>query len=433
MHDVPAHPRRQSASGHALLALAIASLVTSARAVAEPAPPAIAPDGQSSAGHAESATESGPQPTTTDDQLPTTVEEELESITPGVAIKRELDRWADATNLRFGIAHTMLFQQATGGPGTRHAASGDLDLLARWTAIGAGTKDTGVLVAAGEYRYQIGDQPPSALGGQIGTLVSTTNGFSERPMVVKELYWDQRLFDDRVRFGVGRIDAENMFGGHRLQSANMFFLNKAFSSNPAIAFPGTGLAAALNVKPAPWWYVTAGITDANGSATTGNFEGFFRDHEYLLFTEAALLPTIEGLGAGRYRLALWQIDAREAAGRPSDSGITLSCDQNLGESWLAFFRYGYADADVTNVAHSMQCGAALRGFPGKDQLFGLAAAWSAPADDRLRAETTVEVFQRLQLTGVTQLTLGVQMIVDPGRALDDDVVGVFSVRLRITF
>ncbi len=93
-----------------------------------------------------------------------------------------------ATGLRLGLAHTMLFQQASGGPGFRNAAGGDLDLLARWELIGRGTKNVGTLVFAAEHRYQIGSHPPSTLGPEIGTLLGTTNGFNERTMTVKEAY-----------------------------------------------------------------------------------------------------------------------------------------------------------------------------------------------------------------------------------------------------
>lgn len=370
--------------------------------------------------------EYGPRP-------PTTIDEELQLIPPGVLIKREFDRIAAERNIRFGIANTWLFQQATGGPGSRSAAGGDIDLLLKWTAIGAGTPDTGILAFAAEGRYQIGDQAPSALGGEIGTLTPTTNGFGERPLVVKELYWDQRLFEDRFRFAVGRIDPENLFGGHRLQSANLYFLNKVFSSNPTVAYPGPGLAAAAQFKPAPWFYVDGGITDANGKATVSNFEGFFEDHEYLLFAEAALTPKFEGIGEGRYRVALWHIDSREDAGTPSDQGFTISLDQDLGERVIVFVRYGHADGEVTGISNSVQAGAGFKHVLLKDDMLGLAAAWSEPSDSEKRDETVLEVFQRFQITETSQFTVGAQVIFDPSNAPDDDVLGVFSARLRIAF
>lgn len=368
-----------------------------------------------------------------DPRAPTVIDEELEQIRAGVAIKRKLDALAAKTNLRLGFANTLLFQQATGGPGHRQAGGGDLDILAKWTAVGAGTKDTGILALAAEYRYQIGSLTPSALGGQLGTLTPTTNGFSERPMVVKELYWDQRLFEDHFRFAVGRIDPENLFGAHRLQSANTFFLNKVFSSNPTVSYPGPGLAAAALLKPVEWFYIDGGITDANGSATTGNFEGFFDDAEFLAFGEAGFTPKIDGLGTGRYRVALWHIDSREAAGKPSDEGLTISCDQDIGDKFTVFLRFGHADGDVTNITDSVQGGVGIKGLLGTENMFGIAAAWSRPTAGDKRDEKVIEVFQRFQITEVVQFTIGVETIFDPSNAPDDDVLGVFSARLRISF
>lgn len=402
-------------------------------AQAQPAnPPAdTSPDQQSPP---VSTPEDAPVTTGSTDPLPPTgIEQELDAIRPGIALKRKFDEIAKAHNLRLGFANTFLFQQASGGPGERGAGAGDIDFLARWTAIGAGTKDTGILAFAAEYRFQIGDQTPSALGSQIGTLLPTTNGFSERPPVVKELYWDQRLFDDRFRFGVGRIDPESLFGGHRLQSANTFFLNKAFSSNPAVSYPGPGAAIAAQVKPTPWLYLTAGLTDANGSATTGNLRGFLDDDEYLTFAEIGLTPTIEGLGTGRYRLAVWHIDERDAAGKPSDEGVTLSCDQDLGERFIVFARYGHADGGATGVSDSVQGGVGIKDVLGKENMLGIAAAWSKPEDSSKRDEKVIELFQRFQVTETTQFTVGVETILDPSNAPDDDVLGVFSVRLRISF
>jgi porin len=417
-------------------------IVTSALARQQAEPPPVPPQPTPEVSPTDPPAEPPPAPPAvdpsetippTDPFPPTTVEEELAEMRPGTAIKRELDKIAKEINVRFGFANTLLFQQASGGPGMRSAGGGDLDLLAKWTAVGAGTKDTGILAFAAEYRYQVGDQAPAALGGQIGTLTPTTNGFGERPMVVKEMYWDQRLFEDRFRFGIGRIDPENLFGGHRLQSASLYFLNKVFSGNTSVAYPGPGAAAAVQIKPVPWLYIDGGITDANGKATMGNLEGFFEDGEFLTFGEVGLTPTFEGVGTGRYRLALWHIDAREEADVPSDQGITLSMDQDIGDTFTVFLRYGYADGDVTAITNSVQGGVGIRDVLGKENMLGIAAAWSRPKDDSKRDEKVLEIFQRFQITETSQFTVGAEVIFDPSNAPGDDVLGVFSARLRIPF
>lgn len=396
----------------------------------EPADAPAAPEAQSGANDG-AATDSVTSPL--NPEPPTTVPNQLANIRPGLALKRKFDEIAARANLRLGLANTYLLQQASGGPGERTAAAGDLDVLAKWTAIGAGTPDTGILAFAAETRYQIGHLTPSELGSEIGTLIPTTNGFGERHFTIKELYWDQRLFDDHFRFALGRVDPENLFGGHRLQNANTFFLNKAFSGNPAVAYPGAGCFAAAQVKPVKWLYFTAGLTDANGVVTESNIEGFFEDDEFLTFGEAGVTPTIDGLGAGRYRLAFWHIDEREDARVPSDQGITLSFDQDIGEDVTAFLRYGHSDGEAIRVADSVQGGVGIKGVFGKDHMLGLAAAWSQPADSDLRDEKVVEVFQRFQLTETMQFTVGAEAIFDPSNAPDDDVLGVFSARFRLSF
>jgi porin len=398
--------------------------------VCQPEPPAANASASAPAqGPEDAREESSPN----DPLSPQAVEPELRLIRPGIALKRRFDQIAAETNLRLGLANTLLFQQASAGPGERWAAGGDLDLFAKWIAIGAGTKDTGTLDFHGEYRYQIGDQPPADLGADLGTLLKTTNGFGERPMIVKELYWDQRLFDEGFRFIVGRVNPEVLFGGHKLQSSEQYFLNQAFSINPAVAYPGPGLAVLAQVNPSPWLHLHGGITDANGSATSNDFEEFFRVREYLEFAELAVTPEWAGVGSGRYRAALWHIDSREDAGRPEDQGFTISADQELGDAVIVFARYGHADGAVTQVTDSVQAGVAVKGILGKENMFGAAAAWSAPKDDSKRDEKTIEVFQRFQVTEMIQFTLDAQAIFDPSNAPGDDVLGVFSARLRFSF
>ena len=101
-------------------------------------------------------------------------------------------------------------------------------------------------------------------GPEIGTLIPTTNRFSRRPPVVKEFFLtDRPCSDGHLRWLFGRIDPENYVGGHRLQPANTLLSpTKAFSSNPAIAYPSIG-SGRRRVKPVDWFYVLAGATDAN--------------------------------------------------------------------------------------------------------------------------------------------------------------------------
>jgi porin len=92
------------------------------------------------------------------------------------------------------------------GGGRRSLCNHDLDVISSWTLIGRGTDDTGRLVATVEYRDKMGTQPPSVLGRQMGTLIAPTSAFNDRGLVVRDLYWVQKLFDARVRILMGRGD-----------------------------------------------------------------------------------------------------------------------------------------------------------------------------------------------------------------------------------
>jgi porin len=342
---------------------------------------------------------------------------------------RELD---ERRGIAFTGAYTVLFQQSV-GPGHKATAAGDFDLSLRWTPIGRGTKDTGSFYFNAEYRHDFGDLPtPSTLGGRIGTLLGTTNGFDKRGWAVKDAYYVQRLFEDRLRLGLGRVDAENLVGNHLLQSVNTSFLNRAFSKNSTIAFPGSGMGAAASVRPVDWFYLAGGATNAYGSTTSVTAD-LLDEWQLFEFAEIGFTPTIEDVGQARFRVAYWRIDERERTGQPSDDGFSVIYDQTIGERITLFARYGYAGGDATGLHQSAQAGGAVSGlFGSPDDLTGLAFGWSEPLAS-LPDEKVLELFHRFQISGRFQLTLGVQLILDPSNAPEVSALEVFSARFRVSF
>ncbi|MFO0875684.1 MAG: carbohydrate porin [Phycisphaerales bacterium] len=339
------------------------------------------------------------------------------------------------TGLRLGFAYTTLFQQAGGGPGDRNGFAGDVDLMSSWTLLGRGTKDTGTFVFTGENRFRQSTQPPSALGGVLGTLTNTTGGFNDRGWVVRDGFWLQRLFEDHVRLLVGRADPSDYVGGHRMQSINNSFLNRAFSANASVAYPsGHVPTAGISVLPNDLCYVTFGAANGYGTSNTINVDSL-KYGDFFWFGEFGLTPKIDGLGQGRYRVLLWRMDAREEINLPQDQGISVILEQDFGDQFLAFARYSYSDADLTNIQNAVQGGVGYRGLLGSpDNLTGFAGSYAQPPSGGGRDETVFEIFQRWQLTRQTQFTLGAQLILNPSNSpTNADAVGVFEARLRVAF
>lgn len=357
-------------------------------------------------------------------------------LTPAIDfIRKPLDDLFEATGLRIAIAYTLLFQQASAGPGDRTAAAGDLDFMSDWTILGRGTLNTGRLIVTGEYRHKIGDITPNALGPEIGTLQRTTGGFNDRGWAVRDLHWVQSLFDGRFRVLVGRADVSDYVGGHRLQSINNSFSNRNFSSDSTTAYPaGHVFTLGGSVRPVDWFYVTGGAANAYGTSTTSDLQSLDQ-HEYFTFGEVGFTPSIKGLGWGRYAVLIWNMDQRDLLNLPSDNGYTFIIEQDFSDRFQIFARYGWAnDGALTGIKSSGQFGMGYRGLLGNPlNLTGAAVGISEPANSTLRDETVVEVFHRFQLTDNSQFSVGIQGIFDPSNAPEDDALAVLTLRFRIAF
>lgn len=337
------------------------------------------------------------------------------------------------TGLRVGVAYTMVFQQATGGPGTRSGAAGDFDIFGTWTLLGRGTKNTGTLVVSGENRHKIGQISAFDLRNEVGSLQRTTNGFNDRGWVVRDLYWIQRLFEGRLSLGFGRADPSDFFGAHRMQNLNALFFNRAFSANTVVSSPGHGMTAGFSVRPHEDFFITAGASNAYGRTTVSDFNTL-DEGDFFTFAEFGYTPTIENLGQGRYRLLVWHVDSRDDLGIPSDRGFSVILDQELGEILQVFARYGFADEGISGIRSSFEVGLGFRGLLGSpDNMSGVGFAYTTAPSGAGRDEKVLEGFHRWQLTGYTQFTVGAQAIFDPSNNTDDDVIGVFSARFRIAF
>lgn len=426
----------------------IGALVALAPASAQSDPSAAAPTSSESATSLSLKPEYAYTPYTewTGGESPTSTPVELDAIYEprrGVLDIPALDspfeqflEWSvaleEATGLRLGFAYTTIFQQASGGPNRRRGASGDFDIMGAWTLLGRGTPETGTLVFSFEDRHKFGPIPASELRNELGALHPPTNGFNDRGWVVRDVYWLQRLFDDRVRVAFGRGDVSDFVGSHGMQSLNISFSNRSLSANTVVPFPGHGMALGVSLRPTEELYATVGAMNGYGSTTINDMK-YLDEGDFFTFGEFGFTPHVEGLGRGRFRTLLWHMDARDARGLdlPSDRGFSIILDQDIGESLRVFARYGYADEAVTNIRSSIEAGLGVRGLLGSpDNMTGLAYAYTESKNDG--DEKVLESFHRWQLTRFTQFTFGVQGIFDPINS-EQDAIAVFSFRFRIAF
>ena len=337
----------------------------------------------------------------------------------------------EAIGLRIGVAYTAVFQQATGG---KSGAGGDFDVFGAWDLINRGEPNVGRVVWAIENRHQIGGRAAADLGPELGTLLAPTNGFNDRGWVVRDLFWQQNLLDDKLRVIIGRADPTDFFGAHRMQNKNALFFNRHISGTAALPSPGHGLTALATFRPNDLFFISGGTSNAYGQTTQAQIDSLFDEWDLFSFGEIGFTPMIEGLGQGRYTVSVTYVDPRDRnANIGHDLGFSIVADQDISERVQVFARYNYQDEALNNIKHLIQGGVGVSGLLGSpDNMSGLAFSYADP-DRPGREEKVVEFFHRLQLTKYTQFSLGIQAIIDPTNAPDDDVIGVFSMRIRIAF
>jgi hypothetical protein len=347
---------------------------------------------------------------------------------------KKFNKAIEPIGLKVGLAYTVAYQAASNGPGQRDAAGGDFDLFGDWRLVGE--KDglnNGYLYFAAEYRHDIATGiAPGALGGQIGSLWGTTNGFSEQPFLEKELYWQQHFGGDQLIVRAGKLDAENYYNSNYWQSDSKYFMNQAFSSFPVRAFPGNGLGANVTAKITQQWYVSTGFQDAEGVKSEAGFDTFFKDFNLFSAVEAGFTPNIEGKGRGTYRLTAWYRDAGDSNGKPHDAGLDFSGEQRISPHLMPFFRAGTGEGNINGIEHMISTGIGWEGaMITKSDVAGVGVAWGRPSDHSLDDQFAAEVFYRLQVSPDNQFTVGYQVIVDPVNDPGSDLVGVFEVRWRV--
>ena len=344
------------------------------------------------------------------------------------------DKLDEGIGLRLGFTYFALFQYTTPGPDPREAASGDFDFFGRWALLEGKDGSRGVFGFNLEHRHAYTDIPPSELNQSIGSAWRTTRGFTDSGFSFNELWWDQRLANDRISFRIGTINQKHFYDLHKFKSQKWFFLATPYSDSPTMAFPRNGIGAVLRVSPLEELHITAGFGDANGKRRVGGFDTFFGDAEFFTAVDVAFTPTFDGLGDGRYSVTAWHTDATSDRGRPSGRGFSALISQEIVEGVVPFARYGYGDGADLLIEHLVAVGVGIQGpFGRKDDVAGLGASWARPPVDDPREQWGVEAFYRFQLTPRIQVTPGVQLIINPSADPDEDVVGIFQLRLGLVF
>lgn len=332
--------------------------------------------------------------------------------------------------LNLGSSYTALYQGATRDP--RPSGGGKFDLFGVWILLDDGDHSLGFVgFEAGAWQVYT-PVSPANLGRSIGSLWPVVNDFSLQRFSLTQLYWEQQLPSGKFAYRIGKLDQDDVFDDYRFKGVDFYFVNQAFASNPAIALPGKGLGVLGAFDLGGGAYLLGGASDAQAQDTASGFSTLFRDGKIFTAGEIGWAGEVEGFGEGEIHTTVWNSPAY--SGQGSGWGIASTAEQDLGANVVPFVRYAYGAGTATGIRHLATLGVGIDGLPKRDDdVLAIAFAWGKPTDSIARSQISGEVFYRLQLTPLLQLTPAYQLLLDPATDPTRDVVGILQVRARLTF
>ena len=388
---------------------------------------------------------------------------ERETLTDGwFGLGEELS----SRGITVGLFATQIYQQNIhGGLSThrrsgRYAGSYDLELEFDLETI--------LNIAGGSiYVLAEGSWSEGIDGPAVGSIFGVNDDAGGcRSIDVTQLYYEQSLFDGALRIRLGKLDLTGGFecrgcpvafdGNSFANDETAQFLNGAFVNNRTIPFPDEGLGAIVYFQPLDYFYIAAGVADAQADARETGFVTTFHGPDYFFYIlEAGLAPQIpsaRGNLQGTYRIGLWydpQPKDRLAGGgsKRDDVGLYLSLgqvvwpendDEDDSQGLGVFARYGLADDKVNQVQYFWSAGCQYQGLIASrdDDVLGFAVArgrLSNGVSASASQETAIEIYYNAQVTPWLSVTPSIQYVANPGGAGSTDDATVLAMRVQMSF
>ena len=224
--------------------------------------------------------------------------------------KKQLDWW-QKLRVEFALTYDLLTQHYNDADVSVAGTAGDLTLSGRWLLAGHRFNKPIYLAFRLRDRRAYSEYAPSDIQGQTDLLWGTVDGFNNSGFQVPDLYFDQRLFDDKLSLRYGQFSIDSFVDKHTMRGAKRYFLNQAFSSDPTVNFPSYGAGFAANWKPNERWEFTAGISNIQG--VEGDVQVDFSLDSNALFGAVQAAYSFTGLDgkAGRLQLMGWGGDEND--------------------------------------------------------------------------------------------------------------------------
>lgn len=329
-------------------------------------------------------------------------------------------------------AYDALAQGYSGSQDNLGASSGEVSFSARWLLFGQKYDRPFYLSFRLRDRHAYSDHAPSEISSATGLLWKTVDGFSDAGFQIPNFYFSQELADGRLTLRYGQYSIDHFFDKHDLRSAKRYFLNYAFSNNPAVAFPGFGAGFIAQWKDAGGWDITVGASNIQGTAADEKVNLSLSSSA--LFYSAQGGYDFKGIANRNARVQLmgWETRSNGEERLPEGRGVSLVMEhKGVSERDQFVARYAFSDGEAAEVDQLFMLGWG-REINKYDHL-GVGLGLGRSSIDSRTWQGVGEIYYRWQATKELMITPDLQIIL--GEGLDDgsSFQIVAGLRAGITF
>lgn len=350
------------------------------------------------------------------------------------------DNWHDYkrqvykdTGLQFGIDYTAFYQSVDKSlTENDYGASGILRFYGKWDLFNKDGPNEGALVFKIDDRSKLGNgTTPAGIGGDAGYVGQTAFLFSDVGTVLVDLNWQQKAFNGKGGFIVGRYDPSDYMNILGYTNPWDTFSNLGTSLDNSIAYPDVGLGAGAAYWLDNNWYVLGGFNDANSLVDELHF---YKDGaEFFKFAEIGWSISRDKRFFNNIHLTTWHVDTREKAGIDSAYGFNIGINHTWNSSLMLFGKVGWSDVNAENdpqIYEKSITAGFLYFLSNRSDNTGIAINWGEHPNYP-DPQLTIEAFYKLQLTENITLTPNFQVIKNPAFN-DESQLIVSGVRFRVS-
>lgn len=321
--------------------------------------------------------------------------------------------------LNVALSYSALFQGAIGDG--ESGGSGELSLAGHWTFIGEkypsrlleriGAERDGLLALKFRlrHRHDLLENSAAELGGNIGSILGTTDGFSDSGFEIPDLYIQHIFHEGKIELRYGQLSVESRLDSHALRGAKKAFLNRVFSTNPTVAFPRFGAGATARWQINDYFDLTYALTQVQASKTGAQVD--FDLNSGNLFS--AIQPGFTWRGDGtenHIQAMLWASDSTDDF--EEDYGFSCGFEHHFDDNQKSLF----VRASSSNGSQTDLDRMAVIGFGANrrdNDLAGIGIGAGRSSDTSV-IQGVLETFYRYQGPFDIQITPNFQLLIGDG-------------------